>query len=229
MPEKKKIKVKVKKRKLKIKRILGVFLILVIIALTFLLVKDLPIKNIYIIGNNILTDKEIIKLAQIESYPSFLETTSSSIKRKIKKNNYIKDVKVEKKFYNKIYIYIEEAEPLCIYNNNVILSNALEVENTYNITEVPILLTDITEIKDKFIKKISLINKDILLKISEISYAPNEVDKERLIFKMNDGNLVYVTLNKITKINKYNSIYSEMNDKKGIIYLDSGDYIELKD
>ena len=46
---------------------------------------------------------------------------------------------------------------------------------------------------------------------------------------MNDGNLVYITLTKITKINKYNSIYSEMEGKKGIIYLDSGDYIEVKE
>ena len=46
---------------------------------------------------------------------------------------------------------------------------------------------------------------------------------------MNDGNLVYVTLPKITKINKYNSIYSGLEGKKGIIYLDSGDYVEVKE
>jgi len=46
---------------------------------------------------------------------------------------------------------------------------------------------------------------------------------------MNDGNEVYITLSKITKINKYNEIYSSMDNKKGIIYLDSGDYIEVKE
>ena len=46
---------------------------------------------------------------------------------------------------------------------------------------------------------------------------------------MNDGNLVYITLTKINKINKYNSIYSKMEGKKGIIYLDSGDYVEVKE
>ena len=45
---------------------------------------------------------------------------------------------------------------------------------------------------------------------------------------MNDGNLVYITLNKIEKINKYNSIYSSLEGKKGIVYLDSGDYVEIK-
>ena len=46
---------------------------------------------------------------------------------------------------------------------------------------------------------------------------------------MNDSNLVYITLTKIEKLNKYTSIYQEMEGKKGIIYLDSGDYIEVKE
>ncbi len=46
---------------------------------------------------------------------------------------------------------------------------------------------------------------------------------------MNDSNIVYITLTKINKINKYNRIKDKMNNKTGVIYLDSGDYIELKD
>lgn len=93
----------------------------------------------------------------------------------------------------------------------------------------PILIGDITSVKEKFIKKFSLVDNDVLLKISEISYVPNEVDSERFSLKMNDGNLVYITLPKIAKINKYNSIYSGLEGKKGIIYLDSGDYVEVKE
>ena len=74
-----------------------------------------------------------------------------------------------------------------------------------------------------------MIDDSILLKISEIEYAPNDVDSERFILNMNDGNLVYINLNKIEKINKYNSIYSKLDGKKGIIYLDSGDYVEIKE
>ena len=46
---------------------------------------------------------------------------------------------------------------------------------------------------------------------------------------MVDGNYVHITLSKIEKINKYNSIVNELEGKKGIIYLDSGDYVEIKD
>ena len=45
---------------------------------------------------------------------------------------------------------------------------------------------------------------------------------------MTDSNYVYITLSKIEKINKYNSIIQKLENKKGIIYLDSGDYVEIK-
>ena len=124
---------------------------------------------------------------------------------------------------------ITEKKVLCTYENKLILEDFNIIENTYNITNYPILLSDISNIKDKFTSKFALINEDILLKISEIEYYPNDVDSERFALKMNDGNLVYITLNKIEKINKYNSIYSSLEGKKGIIYLDSGDYVEVKE
>ncbi|MGM9876408.1 MAG: cell division protein FtsQ/DivIB [Bacilli bacterium] len=229
MGKKAKIKVKVKKRKLKFKRIFICLILLLIIVLLFLLVKNIPIKNIYIIGNNILSDKEIIEISQISNYPSFVETSKKDIIKRLEKNNYIKKVEVEKKFFNKIYIYITENKIISIYNDKLLLESGKEVENIYEIHTAPILISDISNIKEEYVKNFSKVNDDILLKISEIEYSPNEVDNERFTLRMDDGNLVYITLNKITKINKYNSIYSELEGKKGIIYLDSGDYIEVKE
>lgn len=229
MPEKKKIKVKVKKRKLKIKKILVTLLIIGIIVLSYLYLKRLPIKNIYIIGNNILSDKDVIEIANITNYPSFIETTSRSITKKVSQNNYIKSVKVKKKFWGKVYIYVTENKVLGIYNNKLIMEDGNIIDNSYNIINAPVIEGDISSILEKFVTKFSLINDDVLLKISEIVYSPNEVDSERFLLKMNDGNLVYVTLTRITKINKYSSIYSGLEGKKGIIYLDSGDYVDVKE
>lgn len=229
MGKKAEIKVKVKKRRLKFKRIFICLILLSIIALSFFLIKKMPIKNIYIIGNNILSDKEIIQISRISNYPSFIDTSKKDIIKRLEKNNCIKKVEVEKKFFNKIYIYITENKILSIYNNKLLLENGKEVENIYDIYTAPILISDISNIKEEYVKNFSKINDDILLKISEIEYYPNEVDNERFVLRMDDGNLVYITLTKITKINKYNSIYSKLEGKKGIIYLDSGDYIEVKE
>ena len=105
---KKKVKVRVKKRKLKIGRILICLLVLFLIGVFFYFVRKLPIKNIYIIGNNIVPESDILDLSGIKNYPSFIDTSSSKIIKNIKTNEYIKDVKVEKKIWGKIYIYIEE-------------------------------------------------------------------------------------------------------------------------
>lgn len=226
---KKQIKVRVKKRKLKIKRILVFLLLIILLVLTIYYISKLPTKNIYIIGNNILSDKEIIELAGLSDYPSFITISSKDVIGNIQKNIYIKETKVEKKLYNKLYIYITEKKVLCTYDNKLLLEDGTEIENTYNKTNYPILSSDIASIKDKFVKKFSLVEDPILLKISEIEYTPNDVDNERFSLKMNDGNLVYITLGKVEKTNKYSSIYSTLEGKKGIIYLDSGDYVEVKE
>ena len=226
---KKKIKVRVKKRKINIKKILIFFFVLILIFLTGYYVSNLSIKNIYIVGNNILSDKEIIEIAKIEDYPPFLTVSSNEIEDVLKENVYIKDINVKKKLFNKLYIYITEKKILCMYDGQLIFEDFSVIDNKYKINGFPLLISDINNIKDKFISKFALVENNVLLKISEIEYLPNEVDDERFVLKMNDGNLVYITLNKIDKINKYNSIYSSLEGKKGIIYLDSGDYVEIKE
>ena len=81
---------------------------------------------------------------------------------------------------------------------------------------------------DDFCKYFALIDNSIISKISQIEYKPNNVDKMRFLLYMNDGNSVYITLTKIEKINKYNSIKDQLGNNLGILYLDSGDYYEIK-
>ena len=76
MGKKAKVKVKVKKRKLKLKRIFFCLIFLGLLGGIFYLVKKIPITNIYIIGNNIVPDKEIISTAGIDNYPSFIDTSN---------------------------------------------------------------------------------------------------------------------------------------------------------
>ena len=71
-------------------------------------------------------------------------------------------------------------------------------------------------------------DNNVLREISEIEYSPSLVDGDRFIVYMSDGNVVHVTLTKIDKLNKYNDIKDELDGKNGIVYLDSGDYVEIK-
>lgn len=217
-----------KSKKRNIKHKIIVILLLLITILLAIYISKKPLSNIYITGNNILSDKDIIITAKLDNYPPYINTYFINIRDNLLKNSYVKTVEIKRKLFGKIYINITEHKPICIYDNKLVLSSKEKVKNIYNIDYIPYVINNIETIYDKFVEKFSLIDDSILLKISHIEYKPNDVDKERFLLYMVDSNYVYITLSKIEKINKYNSIVTELENKKGIIYLDSGDYVEIK-
>lgn len=225
MKENKKEEVVVK-RKFKFVKFLVVILILYIILFLGYKLFTAKIKNIFILNNNYLTDQEVIDESGLRNYPSFLLTTKYKIKKNLLKNSLIKEANIKKKLWGIIYIEISEYEPLFIYQDKVILDNGTKIDNNDYI--LPILINDVNEeILTKFINKYKDIDKEIKMQISEIEYLPNDIDKERFLFTMNDGNYVYITIYKTLAINEYNKILPNLEGKKGILYLDSGNYFEI--
>ena len=85
------------------------------------------------------------------------------------------------------------------------------------------------DIEAKFIKKFSKVDSNIISLISEIEYSKTEFDSERFLLYMSDENLVYITVSKTELLNKYIDIVKTIEGKKGILYLDSGNYFEIKE
>ncbi len=222
---------KKKKRVLKIKNILIFFIVILIIGLTVYYAFKMPIKNIYISGNDILSDDVIINESKLVYYPSFLLTSSRDVVNILKKDDYIRDVSVRKKLGNVIDIKVLEYKPIAIFSsdNKLILSSGKIVNNVYNVSDVPVLNNNVdSKIFSEFVKRFGQVDSNILRQVSQIEYSPVSVDKMRFLLYMDDGNSVYITLTKIKKLNKYNKIRDKMGNKKGIIYLDSGDYVDVK-
>ena len=222
---------KKKKRVLKIKNILIFFIVILIIGLTVYYAFKMPIKNIYISGNDILSDDVIINESKLVYYPSFLLTSSRDVVNTLKKDDYIRDVSVGKKLGNVIDIKVLEYKPIAIFSsdNKLILSSGRIVNNVYNVSDVPVLNNNVdSKIFSEFVKRFGQVDSNILRQVSQIEYSPVSVDKMRFLLYMDDGNSVYITLTKIKKLNKYNKIRDKMGNKKGIIYLDSGDYVDVK-
>lgn len=221
---------KKKKKRLKIKNIIILFLILSILGSIIYYMIMLPINNVYVTGNNIIDEDEIVSLAKLDDYPSFILTVNGMVEKKILKNAYIDNVEVKKSLGNKIYIEVIEHNILCVLGDGrVVLSNGDVIDNIYDLYDVPYFIGEIDEkIYLEFVNSFKKIDSNILRQISQIEYSPTNVDEERFFLYMDDGNCVYITLNKIKKLNKYNGILKSMGDNKGIIYLDSGNYIEIK-
>ena len=231
MKKKKKRKVVKKRQKKQIKiRYERVFLALIILGLIIYLFNQFvkfPIKNIYIKGNTILSDQEIIDIAGIKNYPSIISTENFKIKKRLEKNVFIKKAKVYKKRLKEVYIEIDENYPM-FYDSSLkktVLKDKSMVDLDYT---MPTLINYIPDtIYDDFKDKMSKIDRTIISRISEIKYDPNSVDQERFLFSMNDGNYVYLTLIHFEKINNYVDILKNFENKKGILYLDSGEYFQV--
>ena len=217
-----------KKRKLKVKNLLIVLFVFTAILLGVAFLTDVKLNNMIVKGNSLYSDWEIIEMAGLSNYPSSLKTLSSTVEKRLEEDDYIKSVKVSRPSLTKIVINVEENLPLFYYlpENKTILTDKTEVTDNFPVPTVINYVPD--NIYSDFLKSMSSIDYDIIKRISEIRYDPNEVDDGRFFLTMNDGNQVYLTLNKFTKIDNYLDIIKEFDNKKGILYLDSGEYFEVK-
>lgn len=220
---------KKKKREFKInyKKIIIVLIILAIVSLIAVKIANTRIKNIYIEGNSILSDQEIIDIAKIRNYPNTFKANSFKIEKRLEKNKYIKKAKVYKtNLFKTIHVVITENKPILIdTTGKILLSDGTKIDEKYN---VPVLINEVPE--KKLLKLLDVMNKlndDVLIRISEISYVPNEVDDSLFMLKMTDENYVSINLKTFNKLNNYLDMVVTFNNKKGILHLDSGDYFSI--
>ena len=226
MKNKNKMTKKTKKIKIRYDRILILILILVGIVGCFILIFNIKIKNIYISNNDYLTDQQIIEIAQIDDYPSSIKNLSFQIKKNLENNTFIKEAKV-KKTISKVYIEVIENKPLFYYNSigKTVLSDGTSIDLNESVPTVLNYITD--NYYDDFINEMDKLNKNVLSRISEIQFKPNDVDDNRFLLLMSDGNYVYINIKTFYKLNKYLSIKEGLPNEKGILYLDYGNNFEI--
>lgn len=216
-----------KKRRLRLKRVLIFLGVIVLLCYLLFLLLNYPLSNIYITGNEYLTEQEIMEYIGIDNYPKLIDCPNYKLVKRLKNNKFVKKVKIYKRNFTDLYIIIEENRPL-YYDSTEKKTILLDRSKVNKIFEVPTLINYIPDTKlVKFQKKLENIDTEILQRISDIEYKPNDVDKNRLLLTMNDGNYVYITINKLPNINNYINIIKEFNGKKGILYLDSGEYFKI--
>ncbi len=217
-----------KKRKLKLVRVLFLIIIIGLILYGVSLILDLKVSNVIVKGNTFYSDWEIIKMADLDDYPPTFENPSTVIERRLEDDDYIKSAHVSKRWFTQVVIDVDENMPLFYYlpKEKTILEDKSEVSDNFPVPTVINYVPD--KIYSKFVKVISKTDYDIVKRISEIRYDPNEVDTERFFLVMNDGNYVYLTLQGFDKINDYLDIIKEFDNKKGTLYLDSGEYFEVR-
>ena len=219
------------KRKFNFLKLLAFLLIIYILFFSVKYIINYKTKNIIILDNKYYSDEEIIQTAKIQDYPKFFLASKSKIKKRLKALDLVENATISKIYPGILQINVKEKKVL--YFNRSTSKYKVSDDNYYSFDtkyNVPTLINYIPEsIEDKFAKGMSNIDINIIENISEIEYSKTSYDDERFLLYMNDGNLVYITISKIESLNKYLSILEQLNNKKGILYLDSGNYFEVKE
>lgn len=224
----------VKRKKIKIIPFLIVLLVIAGLSFGVYEVLNARILNVIIKNGEYLNDDYVIDLAGIKDYPSFYLTNTISMRKKVEKSPYIIQAKIKRKFYHVLEIDLDVNHPLFINNstNIVVFENEKTVATSSEVDlfRVPRLINYVPDDKyQSFIKGMAKIDKGILGKISDIEYTPNDYDKDRFLLYMDDGNMVYLTLTKFKQINYYNEVLGQLEGRKGILYLDSGNHFQIKE
>lgn len=222
-----------KKKKLNIIKLLVFILIFYIIIYSIYSLLNMKIRNIVIKGNTYLKDYEIIEQANIKDYPPMLTLNKNKTINKLKELDLISDATIKKSFDFTITIEVVEKKIILEYDNNYYLSDGSKIKGSYLGT--PTLVNYVPEgTLKKFLNEMGKLDYDIINSISEIEYSPtknsdgNITDEDIFIFKMNDGMIVYISTDKLDIMNKYQKIYASLGDKKGILHLDKGNYLEVQ-
>ncbi len=219
---------KVVKRRLKLKGVLFLlcFFLGIYLIASFLL--SIEIQAVYIRGNDLLKDSEVLKLLGLNEKKKFLTYSASSSCKEALSNPYIETCKIKRRLDFKLEVIITENVPLFYYapESSIVLSNGEKVtaENNFGI---PTLLNIVPEkVFTKFVTGLAKVKSDIIRSMSEIEYSPtmaangSYIDEERFIMSMNDGNTVYINNRKMSILDMYDTIYASIGDVKGTFNCD---------
>ena len=218
------------KHKINIIALIVIVLALYLVFSFVYYIMTLPIKNIYIEGNNYVADVEIIESAKIKNYPSLIKISRRKVKKTLLKNEFIDDVKIKKKLNGTIKITISESKPL-FYDRSlkkIVLLNGKQTDNNNINEKIPSLINIVpNDIYKDLIEAFKKVDYNIVTQISEIEYAPDiindkTIDPNRFYLRMIDGNSVYINPVNIKRLNNYFDVYDRLPDGvKGTLYFDS--------
>jgi len=189
--------------------------------------------HLVINGNQLYSDKEIQKLADVSVDDSFLTIRSKRVVDQLESQNTIQSAIVHKRFPNKVEIDVKEFQPvgqgLFSGKKYLLLESGVLIKekNSQGNTTAPDLIgwkqgDELQEMAAE-LKKMP---QSIFQSISEIDYTPSKDDPLLITVFTNEGYEVRTTIRKFSnKMSNYPLILKSIpKDQKGVIHLEVGAY-----
>lgn len=238
-PEEQEKIIKKKNRNKKIIKFSLLFVLFIIVILCAMFSPLFNIKTIEVNGNEIITKNEIISLSKIQLQENSFKLSKGKIRKQIKENAYVQDVKITRKLPSTISIEVIEREPAYILEYAgtyvVIDKQGYMLEIKTEKIALPIIQGEVTETSNfvvgnrlctEDLERLAIISKIVeLSKINDIYTIITGIDisnKEniKLIFETEEK-VAYLgdSSNMSTKILMIKSILEKEEGKAGEIFL----------
>lgn len=222
-----------KKKRRTVKKGVFIFLIFILIVAICLFVmfsNTFKLKTVNISGNHFLTDEEIIEYGNISVNSSVVVNYLTEIELNIEGHEIVKNAKVNYDGFNTLTIVIEEEKVLFSTIGGVYLSSGFFIETE---TFSPVVdFENFADVEKKYevLKELARLfeeSPEVYEFISQISFAPDSVTEDRIMFVMRDTNIVYVSTDQISsKMSKYfdviDLIFTDYGEIYGVLSFDKG-------
>lgn len=188
------------------------------------------ISEINVIGNQNITNEQIISLSKLVVGTSFWNINNEKVEQRIKQHPEVKSVTIEKKFPNIVNIKIKELKRVAyILNNQNYLpiledGSVLKSEQNNNLLANAPLFVNWSKGEDiqEMVAQLKKLPISVTNSISEIHYTPIPTDSLKITVYMNDGNQVIGSIrNFADRMKYYPAMVNELDaNVKGIFYID---------
>ncbi len=206
------------------------FVLIVSIGCFAMFSETFKLTDVNITGNVYLRDSDVIEYANVRVDSSIIVAYLTEIEQNIEKHEIVKNARVSYDDLNTISIVIEEEEVLFVTEGGVYLSSEAFVKTDVFSSAVDFENFNEVEKKDEVLNELVLLLEkapEVYEFVSQISYVPDTVTNDRIMFVMRDTNIVYLSTDQISdKMSKYfdvvDSIYSELGVTHGELSFDKG-------
>ena len=222
----------VKKKKVKILNIPRIIVFLLFFYIIFsigMYVYKEHVHHYEISGINYYKEIDIIRMLDLQDYPSFVSINTGSLKDKLESDPLISKAKVSYGLDFTLKIKVEENPPVFVIksSNNVVLKDGNQIPYDESFGALPMLLNNTpTESLVLLAEHLSEIDRGVLYMISEITYTPYNssntiLDNNRFLLSMSDSNQVYINAKNCSWLNEYlNVIANNRITESGTFFFD---------
>ena len=208
-----------KKRKMRLKkRIRNLIILTLLLIFGLYMFSDYSnIKVIDINGNVFYTKEQLLEKAEIDYSMKSVLAPSFLIEKRLENDTLIKSVKIHKSWDGIIRIDIEEEDAIGYYekDNSIYLmlkdGDDIEIKDSSLLALVPYLNGLNSSQRKLFKKNIQDVNNQNIWMISEVVHYETSYDENMLKLYMQDGHIVYTTMDGLKLLNNYLEMLKALN------------------